>query len=373
MPRHWPRGFRWSTSAAFALVVLAALWLRVDALNWDDATYPHPDERFMTMVVAALHSGRLSLPGATDAERSMHRDECLSRNGRGEGVGDWFDTLCSDFNPANVGYAAYPYGTLPLAAVRLVAEGWRAISGHAGITQYGEIHRVGRLFSAACDVLTLLATFLLGRLLWDARTGLLAMAFYAFAVLPVQGAHFWTVDASVTLFVTVALIFLVRLSRFGQRADAAAFGVAAGMALACKISIAPLVLLLPLAVLLAPARVAFARRPDTATRVAVLLPVVAIAGVALLATYRVASPFAFHGPYPPSCTNWPSRYDLHPEASTFRRIGNGSAVHRGFTPAVISSYGVSGRRSASRPSRASWCAPLACCVGDPDHALARVC
>ncbi|NTV58049.1 MAG: hypothetical protein HGA74_12300 [Deltaproteobacteria bacterium] len=77
----------------------------------------------------------------------------------------------------------------------------------------------------------MLATFLLGRLVWGTPAGLLAAAFYGVAVLPIQAAHFWTVDTSATLFATVALVFLVRLARFGHKADALAFGAALGLVL----------------------------------------------------------------------------------------------------------------------------------------------
>ncbi|MGE5172129.1 MAG: DUF2298 domain-containing protein [Rudaea sp.] len=282
--------------AAFFLILVAALFLRVDGLRWDDGTYPHPDERFMTMVASAIHAGKLAPSGASEAERAARRAACVARNGAPEGVGDWLDTACSDFNPANVGYPAYPYGVLPLAAVRLAAEGAEAVTRWAGFTQYGGIHLVGRLFSALCDVLTALVTFALGRLLWDRATGILAMAFYAFAVLPLQAAHFWTVDAAVVLFTAASLLFLARLARFGQRADAAAAGIAIGLALASKVSVAPLVLLVPVAAMLAPSRIPFARAPDLGMRIAVRVPDMLIAGLALFATYRIAAPYAFAGP-----------------------------------------------------------------------------
>ena len=287
---------RWRWRAALAAITLFALWLRLDGLQWDDRSHPHPDERYNTMVAGQLHPGKLTPPGRSDAERDAHRAACKSRNAGPEGIGGWFDTRCSDLNPANTGHPGYPYGQLPLTVVRLAAELAVAAGGDPELARYGGIALVGRTVSALCDVLALLATFLLGRLLWGRAVGVLAAAFYAVAVLPIQAAHFWTVDTAATLFATLALIFLVRLARFGQRADALAFGAAFGLGLACKISIAPLLALLPLAAWWAPQRVAYTPRPGPFARLALRTPEIALGLAGALAAFRIASPYAFTGP-----------------------------------------------------------------------------
>ena len=305
----------WQSSSAprLAWVVLLAVallgaWLRLDGLQWDDRSLPHPDERFNTIVASQLHTGRLTFqePGEGDARRAL----CRARNGGPEGIGGWFDTQCSDFNPANVGHPAYPYGQLPLTSVRLLGELAVAAGGPPDLAGYGGIVLVGRAFSAACDVLTLVATFLLGRLVWGTPAGLLAAAFYGVAVLPIQAAHFWTVDTSATLFATIALVFLVRLARFGHKADALAFGAALGLGLACKISIAPLILLLPLALYWAP-RLSGASAPGLIRRLALRGPELALAVIGMLACFRLASPYAFVGP------TWS---DVWPAAPFFEQI-----------------------------------------------------
>ncbi len=273
--------------------VLVAGWLRFEGLGWDDRSLPHPDERFNTTVAAKLHTGRLTFEGTADAD--ARRALCRASNGGPEGVGGWFDTACSDFNPANVGHPAYPYGQLPLTGVRLLAELAVAAGGPAGLAEYGGIVLIGRAFSAACDLLAVLATFLLGRLAWGTPAGVLAAAFYGVAVLPIQAAHFWTVDTSATLFATVALLFLVRITRFGHKADALAFGVALGLGRASKISIAPLLLLLPLALNWAPP-LAGASLSSPIRRLALRAPELALAVIGMLACFRLASPYAFVGP-----------------------------------------------------------------------------
>ncbi len=278
-------------AALLAIVAIAGL-LRLEGLQWDDGILPHPDERYLAMVASALHQGKLGTAGPDAAKQAA----CAARNPATAGIGGWFDTACSDFNPANVGHPNYPYGLLPLAAARLAADAAAALTGDPSLRAYGGIQLVGRALSAVVDLLTLLVTFQLGRLLWGRATGWLAAAFYAVAVLPIQAAHFFTVDSWVTLFAAVALLFAIRLARFGHRQDALAFGAAYGLALAAKISIAPLALVLPLAAYWAPRRVAFTARPDVLTRIAVLLPELLLAAVGALVTFRFAAPYAFAGP-----------------------------------------------------------------------------
>ncbi|WP_028602082.1 DUF2298 domain-containing protein [Ottowia thiooxydans] len=271
-----------------AVAVLLAAWFRFDGARWDDGSYAHPDERHMAMVASGLGSGRLI--GLSEAALQ----ECRRRHGP-EGVGSWLDGACSDLNPLNAGFKDFAYGQLPLLVVRQAAVGIAQATGRADWTELGGIVEIGRAFSAVCDLLTVLVVFLLGRQLWGRGVGVLAAALYGFAVLPIQLAHFFTVDTSATLFATLALLFLIRLQRFGQLGDAVAFGIAFGLGLACKISIAPLIVMLALAAAWAPIRLAFAKRPDLFTRILVRLPPVIVGLAAVWLTFRLASPAAFGG------------------------------------------------------------------------------
>ncbi|MBN9427507.1 MAG: glycosyltransferase family 39 protein [Burkholderiales bacterium] len=284
--------------AAIVAILIVGAFFRFSGLNWDDASQPHPDERYMNQVTSALHGGVLVPAGADEAARAAHRAECLARHRASDGVGGWFDTRCSDLNPANVGYPGYPYGQLPLVAVRHLAEAAAALSGRADAARYDGIALVGRVFSVIADLISIAAIVLLGRLLWGLRIGLLAALLYALSVHAIQVAHFWTVDAAATLLATWSLLFLVRLARFARPGDALAFGVACGLALSSKISVLPLVALLPIAALLAPLRTRFVEPPGWGTRAALALPalLLGLAGTAL--AFRLASPYAFNGPGP---------------------------------------------------------------------------
>ncbi|MGD9944141.1 MAG: glycosyltransferase family 39 protein, partial [Burkholderiaceae bacterium] len=296
--RRGPRGLASPGVRLAALIAILALgaFFRFSGLNWDDGSQPHPDERYMSQVASALHSGELVPAGHDAAAREAHRAECQARHPATKGVGDWFDTRCSDLNPANAGYPGYPYGQLPLVAVRYLAELAAAATDWVDAARYDGIAMVGRVFSGAVELATIVAIVLLGRLLWGLRTGLLAALLYALAVHAIQVAHFWTVDPAATLLATWALLFLVRLARFARLGDALAFGVAFGLAMASKISVLPLVLLLPVAALLAPSTVRFAAPPSWTARGALALPAVLLALIAAAATYRLASPYSFSGP-----------------------------------------------------------------------------
>jgi len=278
------------------LIVLAAAALRFDGLRWDDGSHPHPDERFLTIVASAVHSGTLTPTDRDESARQAHLAACVTQFPDTRGVGGWFASQCSDFNPSNVGYAGYAYGQFPLALVRVAAEATAHLSGRSEYTQYGGIHVVGRAVSAVADLLTLLTVFLLGRLLWCRAVGVLAASFYAVAVLPIQSAHFWTVDSLATLFASLSVLYAVRLVRFGDRGDALALGAACALAAASKISLAPLAVLLPLAAYLAPSRVVFSVRPDWLTRASIRLPAVLLGCAGAAITFRIASPYAFSGP-----------------------------------------------------------------------------
>ena len=272
-----------------AIVLLSASVLRLDGLRWDDGIHPHPDERYMTMLSAAVHTGALTLSDRDEGARSAHQRLCVQRYPESAGVGGWFDSECSDFNPDNVGYAHYAYGQLPLTMVRLGAEWVSSLTAWNSLSQYEGIQFIGRAFSALADLLTLSLVFLLGRLAWNRRVGVLAAAFYALAVLPVQLSHFWTVDTAATLFSTAGLLFLVRFTRRGEPADALAFGCSYGLALASKISLLPLAGLLPLALYLAPKRGDAGRiRQVFGYALSALL-----FGLGAWLTFRIASPFAF--------------------------------------------------------------------------------
>ncbi len=304
-----------------ALIILAGAYLRLVGMDWDENQHLHPDERFLTMVEAAIH-----LPGTPPEELGAPPSTANQRWREGyadilpdcEAWGGYFDTACSPLNPNNRGYDFYVYGTLPIFIVRYVAE-------ELGKTGYGEVYLVGRALSALADLMVLLLVYAIGTRLYDRRVGVLAAAFSASSVLLIQQSHFFTVDTFTNLFIylTVFLAVEVAVQGRGERLRrvqvldletdgeqthprqpgfwshpllplSLLFGIALGMAVASKINAAPFALLLPAAALI----YLFSLPPEERERQGpqVLLYLV-MAGFVSLLSFRLFQPYAFQGPH----------------------------------------------------------------------------
>ena len=253
-----------ATALLLSLILIAAAWLRVAGLDWDEGTYLHPDERFLAFV----HS-------SVDTPDSLRA---------------YLDTAGSPLNPNNRGHAFFPYGQLPVTLVHLLGERFD------GSGRWERFAPLGRAVSAASDALTVLLTFLIGCTLYGRAAGLLAAAGYGLAVAPIQQAHFATVDALGNCFVTAAFWFAARAAQQPRWRDDVLFGLAAGAALASKVSALPVVLLLPLALAArsaAPPATRAALRPRLARAVASAN----LAGIVALLVFRLLQPYAFLAPY----------------------------------------------------------------------------
>lgn len=280
------------------LLLLATMliggYFRFVGQNWDDFVRWHPDERFLSGVVASL-GGPLSF---TDAAIEEQYVTCLERYPDTGGRGGFFDAQCSPMNPNNTGNGLYVYGTLPAFLVRWSADLVIALSGDPIWGTYTAVHLVGRFLSALADMGVILIVFAIGRRLHSKWVGLLAALLYACSVFPIQQAHFWTADAISNLFVALAIWGAVRVQDGGRLGSYIAFGLFFGMALASRINTAPLVGLLLLAVglrllPLLDSRLAWGERQHMLTRAAVGL---ALAGVTALLAFRILNPYAFTGP-----------------------------------------------------------------------------
>ncbi len=305
----------WLWDLLLIAVLLVGAGFRFVGLDWDQDHHLHPDERFLTMVETAIE------PVSSLAE--------------------YFDTENSTLNPHNRGYGFYVYGTLPLFAARYAGE-W------LGKTGYDEIHLVGRQLSAVMDLGTVIVVYLIAtRLYRNRRLSLLAAAFAALSVLPIQLSHYFTVDTFTNFFGMLAVYFAVRLLPVGERgwqpvsavtgearaaevaqdmasADAgptqedenhaaarkhrlpewltgewrsavpyALFGAALGMAMACKIYALLLAVLLPAAALI---RYTCLPREERDRWFTLTLRNLIVAGLVSLLFFRIFQPYAFSGP-----------------------------------------------------------------------------
>jgi YYY domain-containing protein len=273
------------------LILLVGASLRLSHINWDQGTHIHPDERFLTMVEDALQ-----LP---------------------QSLGQFFDSTASPMNPYNKNYGFFVYGTLPIFIVRVVAEGVNKFNQVAKIwtsapdipialAGYGGVHFVGRALSGLFDLAGVALVFLIGRRLYGKKVGLLAAAFLAFAVLPLQQSHFFTVDTFGTFFSLLTFYLAVRVVQGGQEeypgggwGTYVALGASLGASIACRINLAPLA---GIALLAAVVRAwddwhRHGSEDDAwlSTLVQATLFRLLIMIIVALAVFRIAQPYAFGG------------------------------------------------------------------------------
>ena len=310
-----PRRSTWLWSLLLIYAVLAGAYYRLVGIDWGEYQYLHPDERFLVWVGSDITPLKCQDP-------EININACPPEQQEWIGPGEYFDAASSPLNPNNRGHGFYVYGTLPMFMTRFVVQ-W--VYGHSG---FNEMTDIGRLFSAAADLLSVLLVYLIAERLYNRRVGVLAAGFYAAAVMPIQQAHFFTMDTFQSFFMTLAVYFAVLvattdleeaapelepsnpemdkpvlspawrtlLTRFAHRpylGYSLGFGIALGCAVASKLSAAPAALLLPGAFALAYLRVPSRQR----TRWLVdILGYLVIGALVSLFVFRIFQPYAFSGP-----------------------------------------------------------------------------
>ncbi len=270
----------WLVYVLLILVVALAAYLRFTGLDWGEYTFMHPDERFLVMVGSSISPV--------------------------QNLSEYFDTPLSSLNPHNKGYTFFVYGTFPLFLARYAAEWLFKIGG------LRELVDVGRPLSALFDLLVVLVVFLAGTKAYNRRVGLLAAAFYAVAVLPIQLSHYYKEDTFVNFFtfLTVYFAICILLDRRTQRGNDPAggalhtmglphwgwfiaFGVGLGLAMACKLNAGPVAFMLPLAIILRMGGLDLQRARNLWIKA---LLAMAGAAVVSLIVFRIFQPYAFSGP-----------------------------------------------------------------------------
>lgn len=318
----------WIYDILMVCVLLIGGYFRMVGIDWGENQYLHPDERFMVWVgsdIAPVQS-----------------------------LSEYFDTPNSTLNPNNRGHGFYVYGTLPMFIARYIVE-W--VYGYSG---FSEMTAVGRPLSALVDLLTVLLVYLVAVRLYGRRVGVLAGAFYALAVLPIQLSHFYKEDTFLNFFTFLAIYFAVKVGAMkeepelesgdtqggvlkedrtkieqgirdrgegnqGAESEFAAgskpsfsitqyfkrfvahpffilsigFGVALGCAMASKLNAVPVALMLPAAFVL---RLASQKRAtglvseERRQRVARYFGYLVLAAFVSVLVFRIFQPYAFSGP-----------------------------------------------------------------------------
>ncbi|OGK18539.1 hypothetical protein A3D80_01215 [Candidatus Roizmanbacteria bacterium RIFCSPHIGHO2_02_FULL_40_13b] len=189
-------------------ILLFAFIIRVYGINWDQNQHLHPDERFLTMVVGAQ-----KIPPSLSV---------------------YLDTAHSKLNPNNIGFSFYVYGMFPLVLIKYLVVFLR-------LDDYNNITLVGRAISALfdCGIIFFIYALTLQfekHLQFDFRIKYVAAFLYSVMVLPIQQAHFFTVDTFVTFFMLGTTYFALRYYYDRKLWNLIVCGIFLGLGVASKIN-----------------------------------------------------------------------------------------------------------------------------------------
>ncbi|HKP52258.1 MAG TPA: glycosyltransferase family 39 protein [Chloroflexia bacterium] len=211
--------------AMLGFIFLVAAWLRVESHNWDEEQHINVDDLAVTKVALK----RVNLPPDTS-------------------LSTLFDPQESPINPRADG-AYFVYGAFPLYLVKTVSSAIAGITRDSYFAGLSGLQQTGRVLAGLFDAITALLVFGIGARLWGGWPGLVASAFYALAVLPIQEGHFFISDPFMVTFTTATLLCSVLFFQTRRVLFILLAGLCVGLAMACKFSAAPVVVL-PLSVVL---------------------------------------------------------------------------------------------------------------------------
>ncbi|MAU09249.1 MAG: hypothetical protein CL607_05465 [Anaerolineaceae bacterium] len=235
----------------------------------------------------------------TLSSEEIQQAHCLERYPETGGIGGYFDTQCSPYNPHNASTGYYAYGTLPVLMAHTVSAfvQQQDIAG-SDIFDFEGGTLIWRFLSAFFDVGSIIVIYFIGARTHNRWVGLFSALLYAAAPLAIEKAHFGTVNSITAFFVILAIWAAVGVQQRGKLFYYAAFGIALGAAVAGRINTAPLAGVVVLAAMVQ--MVPFLDRSldwDERQRVASQATFgLILAAVLSLVTFRIANPYAFTGP-----------------------------------------------------------------------------
>lgn len=287
----------WLYLLGLGLILAVAIYFRTVGIYWGEEQYLHPDERFLVWVGSDISPVK--------------------------SLSEYFDTAVSSLNPHNKGHGFFVYGTLPMFITRYLVE-W--IFGHSG---FREMTLVGRPLSTLADVITVLFIAATALHLYGRRVSLLASAFYAMAVLPIQLSHFFKEDTFLNVFIFLAVYLAVRIvdepdtdflppqeslppeetlpslrQELLQKIKSplfslsVGFGISFGCAMASKLTAYPLAFVIPAAFIIREIRLRQAGWRESSPRWFLHTALISLiaAGLVSILVFRLFQPYAFSGP-----------------------------------------------------------------------------
>ena len=209
-------------------ILVVALGLRLNGVNWDQGYGFHPDERDIYMRSGCMYDLLTNAPNAQDC--GYLRGEPDAQAGI-PGIVTLFDADSSPLNPH-----WFPLGSILIylmVVFRWIVELFTDISAL-------DMRYIGRPLSALADVGSVAMVFVLGRKLYGKEVGLLAAGLTALSVIHIQNSHFFRPETFSVFFTLASFWAMLRMVERKQLQDSALLGLMLGLALAPKVSILPI-------------------------------------------------------------------------------------------------------------------------------------
>ena len=222
-------GGRVSWSFYVLLVILVvALGLRLNGINWDQGFAFHPDERDIYMRSGCMYDLLTDAPGA---QNCGYLNAVPGAQPGLPGIGTLLDKDRSPLNPH-----WFPLGSILIYVMvffRSIAELFTDLNAL-------DMRYFGRPLSALADVGTVAMVFVLGRKFYGTGVGLLAAGFTALSVINIQNSHFFRPETFSVLFTLASFWAMWRMLERKRLRDSAILGLFLGLAIAPKVSILPI-------------------------------------------------------------------------------------------------------------------------------------
>jgi hypothetical protein len=250
---------KWLEAAILFVIVIVAAFLRLTAVDWDEYSHYHPDERYISWVGTSVEWPE-DWGTAFKPHGSTFNPFYWPSQAETDGI------VLEQDTPRRFAYGHVPL-YLGVAATRvldfagptigkLLPDDWLLTSDilfASELNEFAHIAAIGRMLAALFDVATVVMLFFLGRWLYGPAAGLLAAALLALSVMHIQLSHFFTADPFLTFFVVASLAFMVlslrsNLEQRWRTLSLIIASVLAGLAIGSKFS--AVLLVLPLAITL---------------------------------------------------------------------------------------------------------------------------
>jgi len=210
------------------LILVVALGLRLNGINWDQGFAFHPDERDIYMRSGCMYDLLTDAPNASQCGYVLGEPDAQPGI---PGIGTLLDKDRSPLNPH-----WFPLGSVLiyiLVFLRSIVELFTDINSL-------DMRYVGRPLAALADVGSVAMVFVLGRKFYGNGVGLLAAGLTALSVIHIQNSHFFRPETFSVFFTLLSFWAMWRMVERKDLKSSAFLGLMLGLAIAPKVSILPI-------------------------------------------------------------------------------------------------------------------------------------